>query len=180
MAPEVFLRPMIEADLDTLEPPFPDPAEMSEHEFFGFGNPGRLRRDFAEGRILTAERGRLVVAIPGDSPTGELVGDVGWIQMPTGPTSFSWNIGIWLRPAMRGRGYGTRAQRLLAEYLLAHTMMNRVVAETETSNLAEQRALEKAGFTREGVLRGACYRAGQWRDMVAYSLIRADLDRPAS
>ncbi|MGR6913746.1 GNAT family N-acetyltransferase [[Actinomadura] parvosata] len=35
--------------------------------------------------------------------------------------------------------------------------------------------MEKAGFTREGVLRGAGCRAGQWRDGVLYSMIRADL-----
>ena len=79
----------------------------------------------------------------------------------------------------RGRGYGTRAQRLLAEYLFAHTQLNRVEAETETGNLAEQRALEKADFTREGILRGACFRDGHWRDMVSYSMIRSDLGRLA-
>ena len=75
----------------------------------------------------------------------------------------------------RGRGYGTRAQRLVAEYLFAHTQLNRVEAETETGNVAERRALEKAGFTQEGILRGACFRDGQWRDMVVYSMIRCDL-----
>jgi RimJ/RimL family protein N-acetyltransferase len=53
--------------------------------------------------------------------------------------------------------------------------VNRVEAETETGNLAEQRALEKAGFTREGVRRGSIFRDGYWRDMVAYSMIRSDL-----
>ena len=95
--------------------------------------------------------------------------------MQTGPTSHCWNIGIGLLERARGRGYGTRAQRLIAEYLFAHTQVNRIEAETETGNLAEQRALEKAGFTREGVLRGAIFRDGQWHDMVSYSMIRSDL-----
>jgi RimJ/RimL family protein N-acetyltransferase len=43
------------------------------------------------------------------------------------------------------------------------------------ANIAEQRALEWAGFTREGVLRGACFRAGAWRDMVMYSVLRAEV-----
>ncbi|WP_220447863.1 GNAT family N-acetyltransferase [Nonomuraea diastatica] len=42
--------------------------------------------------------------------------------------------------------------------------------------MAEQRALEKAGFTREGVLRGSGFRAGRWHDSVLYSMIRADLE----
>jgi RimJ/RimL family protein N-acetyltransferase len=41
-------------------------------------------------------------------------------------------------------------------------------------NLAEQKALAKAGFTREGVMRGAGWRDGTWRDGVIYSLLRTD------
>lgn len=42
------------------------------------------------------------------------------------------------------------------------------------TNLPEQRALDKAGFTREGVLRGAQWRLGSWHDMVLFSRLRAD------
>ena len=42
------------------------------------------------------------------------------------------------------------------------------------TNLAERRALEKAGFTAEGVSRGVGWRDGQWRDGVTYSLLRTD------
>ena len=41
-------------------------------------------------------------------------------------------------------------------------------------NLAEQRALERAGFTREGVLRHAQFRDGGFHDMVLYSRLRDD------
>ncbi|MGP4102313.1 GNAT family N-acetyltransferase [Nonomuraea sp. KM90] len=60
-------------------------------------------------------------------------------------------------------------------YLFDHSTANRIEASTELTNVAEQRALEKAGFTRDGVLRGAGFRAGQWRDGVLYSVIRSDL-----
>ncbi|HUR03991.1 MAG TPA: GNAT family protein [Nonomuraea sp.] len=73
-------------------------------------------------------------------------------------------------------GASTRAQRLLVLYLFDHSPVNRVQATTEISNLGEQRALEKAGFTREGVLRGVGFRAGEWHDGVMYGVIRADLD----
>ena len=42
-------------------------------------------------------------------------------------------------------------------------------------NVAEQRALERAGFTREGVLRHTQLRAGRWRDNVIYSVLRAEV-----
>ena len=48
------------------------------------------------------------------------------------------------------------------------------MASTEVANLAERRALEKAGFTAEGIARGVGWRDGQWRDGVTYSLLRTD------
>ncbi len=84
-------------------------------------------------------------------------------------------MGIAILPGARGRGYGTQAHRLLARYLFAHTPVHRIEAATEAGNLAEQRALEKAGFTREGVIRGTGWRDGAWRDGVLYSLLRTDL-----
>ena len=79
-----------------------------------------------------------------------------------------------LLPEARGRGYGTQAQRLLVRYLFAHTTVHRIWAGTEVDNLAEQRALEKAGFTREGITRATGWRDGSWRDGVIYSVLRTD------
>ncbi|MFB9397294.1 GNAT family N-acetyltransferase [Streptomyces echinatus] len=79
-----------------------------------------------------------------------------------------------LVPAAHGRGIGTQAQRLLAEYLFDHTRAERLQAWTDCANLAEQRALEKAGFVREGVLRSAQWRGGQWHDQVIFSMLRAE------
>lgn len=72
-------------------------------------------------------------------------------------------------------GVGLHAASL-ARYLFAHTQVTRIEAETEITNIAEQRALEKAGFTREGVLRSYVFRRGQWRDDALYSVIRSEID----
>ena len=66
-----------------------------------------------------------------------------------------------LLPEARGRGYGTQAQRLLTRYLFAHTTAHRIWAWIEVGNIAEQRALEKAGFTREGITRATWW--ARWR-----------------
>ena len=87
---------------------------------------------------------------------------------------FYWEIGIAMLPEARGHGDGTQAHRLLARYLFAHTAAHRIEASTETANLAERRALEKAGFTAEGVARAIGWRDGQWRDGITYSLLRTD------
>lgn len=103
------------------------------------------------------------------------VGRVKWFPGSWGPDALAgWSLAIGLVPSARGRGIGTRAQRLLAEYLFDHTRVERIQAWTDCANLAEQRALEKAGFVREGVLRSAVWRGGQWHDSVLYSLLRAE------
>ncbi|MEP7024113.1 MAG: GNAT family protein [Actinomycetota bacterium] len=77
-------------------------------------------------------------------------------------------------PAWRNRGIGAAAQRLLAEQLFGQSDANRVEADTDFGNLPEPRALERAGFTREGVVRGAQWRHGQWHDRVLYGWLRSD------
>ncbi len=108
---------------------------------------------------------------------GEPVGTVSWHPVCYGPNqgSCAWNIGISLVPSARGRGIGVHAQRMLAVLLVATTACNRVEASTDVENLREQRALERAGFTREGVIRGAQLRAGAHHDLVGYSVLRRDL-----
>lgn len=117
--------------------------------------------------------GQLIVADAGDQP----IGAVQWHTVRYGPTagSLAANIGISLRPESRGQGHGRRAQRQLAEYLLRQLGVHRVEAGTDVENVAEQRALEAAGFTREGVVRGAQWRKGQWHDLVLYSRLHTDV-----
>jgi RimJ/RimL family protein N-acetyltransferase len=103
------------------------------------------------------------------------VGAVSWRKVQTGPIASNWAIGTGLAPEFRGRGYGSEAQRLLVRYLFAHTQVNRIEATTEISNVAEQGALEKAGFTREGILRGTTFRQGLWHDQVIYSVLREEV-----
>jgi RimJ/RimL family protein N-acetyltransferase len=74
----------------------------------------------------------------------------------------------------RGRGHGAEAQRQLAAYLFAHTRVERLEASTDVENTAEQRALERAGFAREGILRSAQFRDGTFHDLVLYGRLRGD------
>lgn len=107
---------------------------------------------------------------------GRIVGTMSWHAVLYGPTAGSraWSIGLSLAPNDRGRGIGSRAQQLLSDHLLQTA--HRVEASTDVDNHAEQRSLEKAGFTREGILRGAQYRAdGRHHDLVMYARTRDTL-----
>lgn len=113
---------------------------------------------------------RLIVTLDDETR----LGGVSWFAVTYGPNrrSAAWIIGITLLPEHRGRGYGMAAQRMLAEHLFATTDANRVEASTDVDNVIEQRALARAGFQREGVLRGAQYRGGRWHDLVLYACVR--------
>jgi RimJ/RimL family protein N-acetyltransferase len=89
-------------------------------------------------------------------------------------------VGIWLAEAARGRGVGTLAQQLVVDLLFRHTTANRVEAHTDVENVSEQRALEKAGFTQEGVIRGSQWRNGSYHDGYLYSILRAEWEATQS
>ncbi len=119
-----------------------------------------------------SEDGGTLMAVVDEQRLGFVV----WRRHQTARTSYCWTVGVALVPEARGRGWGTAAQRRLARYLFAHTQVNRIEAVTDVGNLAEQRALAKAGFTREGVLRGYAFKDGRWHDAVLNSILRADVD----
>jgi RimJ/RimL family protein N-acetyltransferase len=162
------LRPVAEDDLVFLEQLTQDPAAAGEFTWAGWRDLLRFRQGWAEDRLLPDDGGVLVIV-----RADERVGFVSWFKVDF-PPAYCWNIGIELLPEARGHGYGTQAERLLAGYLFAHTTVHRIEAATEAANAAAQRSLEKAGFTREGVMRGVFWRDGAWRDGVLYSLLRTD------
>jgi RimJ/RimL family protein N-acetyltransferase len=60
-------------------------------------------------------------------------------------------LAVSVFPAERGRGIASRAMRLAAKWGLRELGLHRVVAEAAADNVASIRAIEKAGFRREGL-----------------------------
>ena len=85
------------------------------------------------------------------------------------------SIGYWIAAEARGRGIATRATRLLSEWALTEGGVERLELTTHPDNVASQRVAEKAGFTREGTLRGHVKFPDGRRDSVMFSLLPADL-----
>jgi RimJ/RimL family protein N-acetyltransferase len=84
-------------------------------------------------------------------------------------------IGYWLIPRARGRGFGWRAVGLLARWAVTEAALARVEALVVPDNIASQRVLEKAGFQREGHLRSYLVFERQHADALIYSLLPSDL-----
>ncbi|NWG10524.1 GNAT family N-acetyltransferase [Candidatus Bathyarchaeota archaeon] len=64
-------------------------------------------------------------------------------------------IGFALVPNERRKGYGAEAIRLIVDYLFLTKDIVRIQVSTDTENVASQKALEKAGFSKEGTMRKA-------------------------
>jgi RimJ/RimL family protein N-acetyltransferase len=85
-------------------------------------------------------------------------------------------IAVSVFPEARGRGIASRAMRLGAAWGLRDLGVERVFAEAAVDNIASIRAIEKAGFQQEGVLRAHCKTHGQRHDCVMFSLLPGDID----
>lgn len=168
----IALRPVAENDLALLEAWDADPDHHGEYNTFGLSPAGQIRRSFAEHHYLTDDRGMLLAV----TKAGEVAGDVSYrtVKHGGGLANRVYEIGVTIAPTQRGQGYGAEAQRMLAAYLFATYPIARVQATTDVTNTGEQRALERAGFTREGILRQAQFRNGGWHDMVMYSKLRGE------
>jgi [ribosomal protein S5]-alanine N-acetyltransferase len=167
----IRLRPIEEADLDTLRRFDTDPSSRGPFLPSGFRSPRARRRRWEEDGWLGDDSAQLAVVLPDDT----LAGIVSWGSIKTGgPDLGCLEIGILLFPEHRGQGLGTAAQRLLVQHLFATTLANRVQAITDVENIAEQKALERVGFRREGVMRGLAFDGGSWHDAVLYARLRDD------
>jgi len=125
----------------------------------------------SESRWLAGEVADLTIR---ETATGALAGGIGLFQVE--PLTSQAMIGYDLLPEYRGRGYATRAVRLIARWAFTYTGLARLIAGTAPENVASQRVLERAGFRREGLQRRRLPMAGGGRiDDVLYGLVPGDL-----
>jgi RimJ/RimL family protein N-acetyltransferase len=86
-------------------------------------------------------------------------------------------LAVSVFPQARGRGIASRALGVAALWGLGELRLRRVFAEAAVDNRASIRAIEKAGFQREGLLRSHCKTHGRRHDCVMFSLLPEDVDR---
>jgi RimJ/RimL family protein N-acetyltransferase len=83
-------------------------------------------------------------------------------------------VGYWLGPEARGHGHATRAVRLICAWAFAKLALERISLLAATGNVHSQRVAERAGFTREAVLRSYMQARSERQDMVAFGLLASD------
>jgi RimJ/RimL family protein N-acetyltransferase len=81
-------------------------------------------------------------------------------------------LGYWLGEEFWGRGIATAAIGLVTNFAFSKRGLIRVFAIPFTTNTASCRALEKAGFEREGLMRKSAIKDGRIRDQFLYAKVR--------
>lgn len=83
-------------------------------------------------------------------------------------------VGYWLARDARGHGHASRAVRLICAWGFQALGLERIDLLAASANGASQRVAERAGFTREGVLRSYMVGKDGRQDMVAFGLLATD------
>ncbi len=107
-----------------------------------------------------------------DAAGGRLLGSVAlnWLDWK----NLRGEVGYWLALEGRGHGHATRAAGLICAWGFQVLGLERIELLAATANPASQRVAERAGFSREAVLRSYMRGRGGREDMVAYALLRSD------
>lgn len=79
-------------------------------------------------------------------------------------------MGYWLAEQYWGQGIITAAIRQMAGYSFKNLEIDRIFARPFGTNIASQRALEKAGFIFEGKFEKTIFKNGEYLDELFYAV----------
>jgi ribosomal-protein-alanine N-acetyltransferase len=100
---------------------------------------------------------------------GEVAGGIG-VLLGSDVHARTAELFYWLGESFWGRGIATGAVKAVASHVIAHHRLLRLCALPYSDNSASCRVLEKAGFSREGVLRNSAVKNGRVLDQVVYAI----------
>jgi len=81
-------------------------------------------------------------------------------------------IGYWVGKEHRGKGLGTEALKLITKYGFKEYKLKRITANVFIYNKSSARALEKAGFKLEGILRKNRFKNNKYIDDLFYAKLK--------
>lgn len=108
----------------------PDRRDLSAAERWIMGDPARRQRGLALDLVIESDR--------------TLVGEVGLVGFAGGAGTAE--VGWWLAREHRGRGFASRAVRLLTDWAIAELCVEGLVARCHRSNPASGAVARRAGF----------------------------------
>ena len=111
-----------------------------------------------------------------DNESHRLIGHISLYSIKRLPYSSGF-IGYSMDQHFIGRGITTEAVHLVMEFAFKTLNIHRIEAYVAPQNSASIRVLEKAGYTREGLLRELLFINGVWEDHYMYSILQHEYKR---
>jgi RimJ/RimL family protein N-acetyltransferase len=164
------LRPLQESDVDPIFQACQDPMIPA---FTRVPSPydREMAVDFVrESAFAYLNRLALSFAIEVD---GEFVGTIGLHTLRL--SDHCAEVGYWIAGAYRGKGICTEALIVLTDFSLDVMQFRRLEALADIDNLPSQRVMERAGYSREGILQARTTRPdGRQIDMALFSKVMSE------
>jgi len=152
-----------------------------------------LARDPEVTRFFAWKYGRVeqavewIAALPARRAAGELL-DFLVVHRELGPVGVTGlselshrdrraTVGTWFGRDHWGTGANSESKALIAALAFERLGLERLTAYTSVENPRSQTALEHAGFSREGVLRGFHRHPSGVHDVVVFGLLREEWER---
>ena len=162
------VRPWRTGDVEPLVK-YANNAKIASNLRDRFPHPYTLRDAKAFIHSTASARPHVSFAIVVDSEAGGGIG----ISAGSDVERFSAEIGYWLGEPFWGRGIAAEAVRLVSAYAFDTCGLLRLYALPFAENRQSIRVLEKAGYTREAILRSSAVKHGTVRDQALYALVNA-------
>jgi RimJ/RimL family protein N-acetyltransferase len=165
----VVLEPLRAEHVPSLEAAAAD-GELWRLWFTAVPAPGEMAA-YVEKALAGQREGRMLAFAIRERGTGELVGTTRFYDMVDDPRrvaiGYTWYARRWQKSHLN-----TACKRLLLEHAFERLGCVAVEFHTDGRNLDSQRAIERLGAQREGVLRAHKTRPdGSLRDTVCYSIL---------
>jgi diamine N-acetyltransferase len=112
-----------------------------------------------------------------DQATGQAIGTTALEHIDLRNRTAEFSIGIG-EAAYRGKGYGTETTRLMLDYAFTVLGLHNVMLVVYASNMAGQRAYEKAGFREYGRRRESHWMGGRWWDTIYMECLASEFTSP--
>lgn len=162
---------------------YPEPGDAPA--LFALGSDPEVTRYFSWGPYTEqAQAEAFLAGLPGKRERGEILelavvhrerGFAGIILLTEpSPRDRRIIVGTWLGREFWGTGVNEEAKALVARLAFDHLGIERLGSYADVRNERSQRALERLGFVREGVLRAFHRHGDEPRDVVSYSMLRED------
>ncbi|MEC1430346.1 GNAT family N-acetyltransferase [Bacillus subtilis] len=129
---------------------------------------------FVEEALQTKETGTEFPFVIIHRKAGKMVGTTRFLYMSS--ASRSLEIGwTWFHPSVWGTSVNTECKYLLLQYCFEQLKTIRVQFKTDERNIRSQKAIERLGAVKEGILRNQMIRKdGTFRNSVFYSIIDSE------